>query len=132
MARALPRPPYSRTLALPIALCLLIAVAPTAWLEVISPVPWQHEIVHLTGLVGIGVAAVWPWSRRQDPASTRRFYVWLLLGTATLSIYVVSASPMFLLIGFSSLFAGLLDISMARAHVASREYRDRLERRMNS
>ena len=132
MARTLVSNQRSRSLAIPIALCSLIALAPSAWLEVVTPIHWQHEIIHLTGGVGIGLAAAWPWSVRQGPTWRRRFYIWLLLGGFALTVYVVTVSPLFLLVGFSVLFTGMLDIWVARAHVASNEYRDRLERRANT
>ena len=113
-----------------VALGLLIAIAPASWLEVISPVAWQHEIIHLTGAVGAGLAAVLPWATRQGRASVRRFYAWALLGSALLLVYVFSTSALALLTGFSVLFVGFLDMWMARAHVASNEYRDRINRQM--
>lgn len=131
MDRAVTRPSLSRTQTALIALCLLVALAPNSWLEVFSPDHWQHEMIHLTGLVGAGLAGIWPWAVRQDGATAGRFFVWLLLGVTAMSVYVVSASPLFLLTGFTILFAGMVNTWMARAHMASREYRERLERRTN-
>ena len=121
--------PASRNVRAPaffVALGILIAVLPAGWLEVITRVHWEQEILHLTGLVGAGFAAVWPWSMRQNPQTSRRFVMWLLAGLGALAFYVVGGSPLLLITAFTILFSGTLDMWTARAHRASREYAERL------
>lgn len=126
MARSAPAPRTARGPILLVALGVLVAVLPAGWLELVTPVPWEQEILHLVGLAGAGLAAIWPWSISHSPRTTRRLFAWALGGISALGIFVVGRSPLFLVAGFTLLFTGMLDMWLARAHLASREYAERL------
>lgn len=111
-----------------VALGLLVAMAPGDWLTVITDVAWERGIISLTGLAGAGLAAGLPWARVSGGPLARRAYLWVTVFTVAGAVYVISVSPVYLIAAFCTAFVGMLDIWMARAHIASMSLRVRLER----
>ncbi|MGB8362247.1 MAG: hypothetical protein WCE80_12695, partial [Acidimicrobiia bacterium] len=112
------RPTRSRTTTIGVTLGLLVAVAPGHWLTVITEVPWQQGIISMAGLAGAGLAAGLPWALADGNPLARRGYVWTALFLVTGALYVISVAPFFLVAAFCAAFVGMLDIWMARAHLA--------------
>jgi hypothetical protein len=106
-----------------VALGLLVAVAPQDWLTVITDVAWEQSIISLTGLAGAGLVAALPWARASGGHPARRAHIWVSVFAITGAVYVISVSPLYLIIAFCSAFVGMLDIWMARAHIASMSLR---------
>lgn len=110
-----------------VALGLLVAIAPGHWLTVITEVPWEQGIISMTGLVGAGLAAGLPWALADGNPLANRAYSWMTLFLVTGALYVISTAPFYLVAAFCAAFVGMLDIWMARAHIASMSLRARME-----
>jgi len=70
-----------------------------------------------------------PWALAEESPLARRAYVWSTLFMSTGALSMMSAEPLYLVAAFCAAFAGMLDIWMARAHVASASLRSQLEDR---
>lgn len=106
---------------------VVVAVVPVDWLTVVTDARWEREIIAFVGLVGAGFAAGWPWAVRHGGSLAVRSYLWVSVFVVSATIYVVSVSPLFLILAFSVLFTGMLDLWFGRAHVAAQSLRTRLD-----
>ena len=121
------RPTRSKTTTIAVTLGLSVAIAPGRWLTVITEVPWEQGIISMAGLAGAGLAAGLPWALGHGNPLARRAYAWTTLFVVTGGLYVISVAPIYLVAAFSAGFVGMLDVWMARAHLASTSFRARLE-----
>jgi hypothetical protein len=114
-----PSRPSRSTTTIAVTLGLLVAVAPRGWLTVITDVTWEQGIISMAGLAGAGLAAGLPWALTDGNPLARRGYVWTILFLVTGALYVISVAPFYLVAAFCAAFVGMLDIWLARAHLAS-------------
>lgn len=105
-----------------------VALAPRAWLTVVTDVVWEQSLISLTGLAAAGLAAGLPWALNVGGALARRSCLWVMALVAVGTIYAISVAPFYLVAAFCTAFVGMLDVWMARADVAARSLRARLEK----
>lgn len=127
MARPTSGEVRSKAVATSVVLGLAVALVPRAWLTIITDVAWEQSIISVTAFSGAGLAAGLPWAYDEGGRVARRSHIWVSVFVVTATTYAISVSPVFLLAAFCTAFVGMLDLWMARAHLASMAVRSRLE-----
>lgn len=107
-------------------LAVLVVILPESVFTFVAGTPAEARILRMLTLVGVSLLAALPWAARADRSVRRRLRRWLTPGSIATAVYLVSANPFYLLVGFCLLAGAAVDIWVTRAHVASDSLRIRL------
>lgn len=119
-----------RSGATPTGLGILGAIAllyPTIVLGFTQSEPYEAEITRWVGLGLIGAAGMWSWAQRLGGVPARRLTRWLRAAAGSALLFVLTTNPVFLVIGFALLIAGVLDAMLERATIAAFDLMARLQ-----
>lgn len=124
-APARPRTSPGRQVTL-VSVAVVVIVVPDSFYGVVATDAWELMILRMLALIGVSLLAVLPWAGMAGVDVQRRLRRWSIPGVAASAIYLLSASPLYLFIGFCLLTGATVDVWMARAHIASEGLRARL------
>lgn len=108
------------------SLALAVVLLPDPVFSIVAAAPWEVDLLRALALVGISLLAAVPWATEATPAIQRRMRRWSIPGVIASAIYLISADPLYLIVGLCLLSGGTLDVWAARAHIASESLRARL------
>lgn len=109
---------YRRAAALAL-IGIALGAFPTVFVGAGEVQPWRIEMTRMLGILVIGVALLIPWVGREGGRVAFRFRLWMTAGIAAALLYLLSGSPLFLILAFCCASGGALSSWMERAHVAS-------------
>lgn len=89
--------------------------------------PYELEIMRWTGLSLLATAPMWLWATRRGGSQARRLSRWVRTATIASLLFVLTTNPIFLLVAFSLVVAGLLDAMLERGTLAAFELMARLQ-----
>lgn len=107
-----------------LALALILLPAPV--FSIVAATPWEVELLRALALISLSLMAALPWAATADVHTRRRMRGWSIPGVTASAIYLFSAEPIYLILGFCLLTGATLDVWTARAHLASESVRARL------
>lgn len=102
---------------------------PPGFFDSFADAEWEVGIVRLAASVLLAIVGVWSWVSQTGGGALTRFNGWVSPGMGLLAVYLLSSNPLFLILGFSTLFAGAADLWLLRAHTAAESLRFELESR---
>lgn len=108
------------------SLALAVILLPAAVFSIVATTSWEVVLLRALALVSLSLLAVLPWVATAAIDTRRRMRRWSIPGVAASSIYLISADPVYLILGFCLLSGATLDVWTARAHIASETLRARL------
>lgn len=98
---------------------LVLGAFPTVFMATGQIQPWRIEMLRMLGILVIGVALIMPWVGREGGATALRFWLWITGAMSCGFLYLMSRSPLFLILAFCCASGGVLSSWMEKAHVAS-------------
>lgn len=98
---------------------LAVVVLPDTAFSMVTEKPAEVLILRMMTLAGVSLLGVVPWAARADGPVRRRLRRWSIPGVTASAIYLVSADPLYLILGFCLLVGGTLDMWVTRAHIAA-------------
>jgi hypothetical protein len=104
-----------------VSLGTLMVVYPRVVLGFTAPEPYEAEILRWAGLAMLGCTAIWPWAVRMGGRVLQRLRRWMALSFTAAVLFVVTTSPLLLIVAFTLVAAGVLDATAERALAKSRE-----------
>lgn len=122
------RPIRSGALALA-SLGAALVILPQSSFETFARTAPELAIIRSLGIVLVVFGGGLTWAIRRGGSVARRSLRWLAIGGAMVVWYALSSAQIFLFLGFSMLFTGMLDLWLTRAHIASEELRNSLMKR---
>ncbi len=96
-----------------------LVIVPASAFDPVVDSEWEVGIIRLAGPVLVAIAGVWAWVFQTRGPAVAAFNRWVLPGLGLLAIYFLSRQTMFLIFGFSVLFAGAANLWVLRAYLAS-------------
>lgn len=108
------------------SLALAMILLPAPVFSIVAATPWEVMLLRTLALIGLSLLAALPWVATADVDTRRRMRRWSIPGVIASAIYLISADPIYLLLGFCLLTGATLDVWTARAHLASESLRTRL------
>lgn len=108
------------------SLALAVVLLPDPVFSIVAMTPWEVELLRALALVGLSLLAALPWLTTAAIATRRRMRRWSIPGVTASAVYLISADPIYLILGFCLITGATLDVWTARAHVASESLRARL------
>lgn len=108
------------------SLALAVVLLPDPVFSIVAATPWEVDLLRVLALVGISLLAVVPWATGAPAEIQRRTRRWSIPGVIASAVYLISADPIYLILGLCLLSGGTLDVWTARAHIASETLRARL------
>lgn len=109
------------------SLALAALILPDPVFSIVATAPWEVVLVRALALVSLSLVAVLPWAATAAIDTRRRMSRWSIPGLAASCIYLISAEPIYLVLGFCLLTGSTLDVWTARAHLAFESLRARLQ-----
>ncbi len=101
-------------------------VYPAVILGLVEAEPYEMEIARWTGLGLIGAATMWAWAQQRGFGVARRLRRWLRTAAFAGLLFLLSTNPIFLVVAFALLTAGVLDTMLERVTIAAYELMSRL------
>lgn len=108
------------------SLAVVVIFLPEPFFSVVATTPWEVVLARALGLLGLSLLAALPWANGATLDVQKRLRNWSIPGLAASAVYLISADPIYLILGFCLLTGATLDTWTARAHVASETLRARL------
>lgn len=108
------------------SLALAVVLLPDPVFSVVATTAWEVDLLRALALVGISLLTAVPWARSAAPEIQKRVRRWSIPGVVASAVYLISADPLYLILGLCLLSGGTLDAWAARAHIASESLRARL------
>ncbi|MFP3880870.1 MAG: hypothetical protein ACLFRT_10535 [Actinomycetota bacterium] len=108
------------------SLALAVVLLPDPVFSIVAGTAWEMDLLRVLALVGISLLAAVPWATDAPPEIQRRMRRWSIPGAVASAIYLISADPIYLIVGLCLLIGGTLAVWAARAHIASESLRTRL------
>lgn len=109
------------------SLALAMILLPGPVFSIVAATPWEVDLLRALALVGISLLAAVPWATGATPEIQRRMRRWSTPGVVASAVYLISADPIYLVLGLCLLSGATLDVWAARAHIASESLRTRLQ-----
>lgn len=101
------------------ALGLALLAHPTYLIGHVAAEPYEVELAQWAGVAMIALAPIRPWALRAGGWTRIRMRNWSGAAATSGVLYLVVTSPFFLVVGFATLLAAVIDASVERATVAS-------------
>lgn len=108
------------------SLAVAVILLPAPVFSVVATTPWEVMLLRALALIGLSLLAALPWVATAAIDTRRRMRRWSLPGVTGSVIYLISADPIYLILGFCLLTGATLDVWAARAHLGSESLRARL------
>lgn len=108
------------------SLALAVILLPAPVFSIVATTRWEVVLLRALGLISLSLLAALPWVATAIIATRRRMRRWSIPGVTASVIYLISADPIYLVLGFCLLTGATLDVWTARAHLASESLRARL------
>lgn len=108
------------------SLALAVILLPAPVFSIVATTRWEVVLLRALGLISLSLLAALPWVATAIIATRRRMRRWSIPGVAASAVYLISADPIYLVLGFCLLTGATLDVWTARAHLASESLRARL------
>lgn len=108
------------------SLALAVILLPAPVFSIVAATPWEVMLLRALGLISLSLLAALPWVATAGIDIRKRMRRWSIPGVSASVIYLISADPIYLILGFSLLTGATLDVWTARAHLASESLRARL------
>ena len=105
---------------------LAVLLMPDTTFSIVAETPWEVLILRMLTLLGVAVLAILPWASSAGPGVRRRLRIWSLPGVAATVIYLLSADPLYLIVGFCMLTGAALDMWTTRGAEAAENLMGRL------
>lgn len=109
------------------SLALAVILLPAPVFSIVATTPWEVVLLRALALIGLSLLAALPWVTTTALHTRRRMRRWSMPGVTASVIYLISADPIYLILGFCLLTGATLDVWTARAHLASESLRARLQ-----
>ncbi len=101
------------------AVGIALLAHPTYLIGHVAAEPYEVELAQWAGVVMVALAPIRPWAMRAGGWTTIRMKNWTGAAATSAVLYVIVTSPFFLVVGFATLLAAVIDASVERATVAS-------------
>lgn len=108
------------------SLAVAMILLPAPFFSIVAATPWEVVLLRALALIGLSLLAALPWAATAATDTRRRMRRWSIPGALASAIYLISADPVYLILGFCLLTGAALDVWTARAHLASESLRARL------
>lgn len=108
------------------SLALAVILLPAPVFSIVATTPWEVELLRALALISLSLSAALPWVATAAVDTRRRMRRWSIPGVTASAIYLISADPIYLILGFCLLTGATLDVWAARAHLAAESLRERL------
>lgn len=108
------------------SLALAVILLPAPVFSIVATTPWEVVLLRALALISLSLLAALPWVATTALHIRRRMRRWSIPGVTASAIYLISADPVYLILGFCLLTGATLDVWTARAHLASESLRARL------
>lgn len=105
---------------------LFIMAYPGLALSYTTPAPYELEVMRWVGLALVGLAITRPWALATGGDPAKRMRRWTSTSAGLGVLYVVVTNPVFLIGGFATLVAAVLDAGVERATQAAHDLLIRL------
>lgn len=108
------------------SLALAVILLPAPVFSIVAATPWEVMLLRTLALISLSLLAALPWVATAAIDTRKRMRRWSIPGVTASAIYLISADPIYLILGFCLLTGATLDVWTARAHLASESLRARL------
>ncbi len=108
------------------SLALAVILLPAPVFSIVATTPWEVELLRALALISLSLSAALPWLATAAADTRRRMRRWSIPGVTASAIYLISADPIYLILGLCLLTGATLDVWFARAHLAAESVRARL------
>lgn len=108
------------------SLALAVILLPAPVFSIVAATPWEVMLLRTLALISLSLLAALPWVATVAIDTRKRMRRWSIPGVTASAIYLISADPIYLILGFCLLTGATLDVWTARAHLASESLRARL------
>lgn len=108
------------------SLALAVILLPAPVFSIVATTPWEVELLRALALISLSLLAALPWVATAAIDTRRRMRRWSIPGVTASAIYLISAAPIYLILGLCLLTGAALDVWTARAHLAAESLRARL------
>lgn len=108
------------------SLALAVVLLPDPVFSIVATTPWEVVLLRALALISLSLLAALPWVTTAAIDTRRRMRRWSIPGVTASVVYLISADPIYLILGFCLLTGATLDVWTARAHLASESLRAKL------
>lgn len=108
------------------SLAVAAILLPAPVFSIVATTPWEVVLLRALALISLSLLAALPWVSTATIDIRRRMRRWSIPGVTASALYLISADPIYLILGFCLLTGATLDVWTARAHLATESLRARL------